>query len=275
LYPILVNIFLERFDIFIEKLASIDMTNNRVLNHDFLGMSSVKISYVRYEDQWILGIEGSYLDCVNILNNIKNFFKQELFLELPDESVEIINTKLAKYVIFLGVRIRVSSLQLKKVYNNWEGKTLDLNHNKNYNYIEIRLEAPIKYIIGKLTKAGFLKDQKPVPKLIWTSYEKDVILYLYHSIYQNIINYYSFVSNRHKLDSWLYKVLNSSCMKLLASKFSLSSQKKVINRFGPNLINRPLYLPPHSQKKIIFFGAVIKRFSSSFPAGARGCSPPR
>jgi hypothetical protein len=57
-------------------------------------------------------------------------------------------------------------------------------------------------------------------------------------------------------------VLNSSCKKLLASKFSLSSQKKVINRFGPNLINRPLYLPPPSQKKFIFFGAVIKRFSS-------------
>jgi hypothetical protein len=51
LYPILVNIFLERLDIYIEKIASIDMTNNRVLNHDFLGMSSVKLSYVRYEDQ--------------------------------------------------------------------------------------------------------------------------------------------------------------------------------------------------------------------------------
>ena len=40
------------------------------------------------------------------------------------------------------------------------------------------------------------------------------------------------VSNRHRLASYLYKVLNSSCAKLLASKFSFSSQKKVEKKFG-------------------------------------------
>jgi len=242
LYPIIVNIFLERFDIFIEKLASIDMKN----------ISSVKLSYVRYEDHLILGIKGSYRDCVEKLNHIKIYFKQELFIELSSESVEILNAKLAKYVIFLGVRLCISRLQS--------------------NQGSIRLEAPINYIKGKLTKAGFLKDQKSVPKLIWTPHEKDIILFLYCSYYQNIINYYSFVSNRNKLDLWLKQVLNSSCLKLLASKFSLSSQKKVINRFGSNLINRSFYnitvSPLISEKQQwnknpILFRAVIKRFHSN------------
>ena len=194
-------------------------------------------------------VKGSYLDCVNISNHIKNFFKEELFLRLIDESIEIIDSKLAKYLIFLGVRISLSFNKLNKPNNT-----------------EIRLEAPINYIKVKLTKAGFLKDQKPIPLLIWTSYEKIVILSLYHSIYKSIINYYSFVSNRRKLDTWLYRVLNSSCLKLLASKFSLSSQKKVIKRFGSNLINRPVYLPTRNEN-LIFFRAIIKRFNSSFSLG--------
>jgi hypothetical protein len=86
-------------------------------------------------------------------------------------------------------------------------------------------------------------------------------LLLYNLLYKNIINYYSFVRNRHKLDSWLYKLLSSSCNKLLASKFSLSSQKKVISKFGPSLINRPL--PTHDKGLNGSFGLVIKRFSSN------------
>ena len=46
------------------------------------------------------------------------------------------------------------------------------------------------------------------------------------------MEYYAMVSNRHRLASYLYKVLNSSCAKLLASKFSFSSQKKVEKKFG-------------------------------------------
>jgi hypothetical protein len=169
---------MERFDKFVssggpDKLSYTDLKNNRELNHD-LSSNSVKLSYVRYEDQWILGLKGSYLDCVNILNCIQNFFKQELFLELPNESVEIINTKSAKYVIFLGVRICVSYLQFKKENLRPKNRAVILhphsigfNHKiKNPNSMEINLEAPVNYIRGKLTKAGFLKDQKPVPKLI-------------------------------------------------------------------------------------------------------------
>lgn len=46
------------------------------------------------------------------------------------------------------------------------------------------------------------------------------------------MEYYCMVRNRHKLASYLYKVLNSSYAKLLASKFSLFSQKKVEKKYG-------------------------------------------
>ena len=257
LFSILINIFLERFDLYVEKLISeggarhinLQQVFNQENKNTCFNMSSVKISYVRYEDTWILGVKGSFRDCVNILNGIKNFFKQELRIELSDDSVEIINTKLAKYVIFLGVRLNVSTTLCRTKCAG------------------IRLEAPMNYIKDKLTKAGFLNNLKPVPKLTWTHYEKHTIIALYSSYYYSIIHYYSFVSNRCQLDSWLRRVLNSSCFKLLASKYSLSSQRKTISRFGlvfgRNLINRPINLQRIFSNNYILFRANIKRFNSN------------
>jgi hypothetical protein len=64
-------------------------------------------------------------------------------------------------------------------------------------------------------------------------------LSLYKSCNVAIVNFYNLARNKRKL-SFLYKELNSSCAKTLASKYSLSTQNKVINKFGSNLINRPL-----------------------------------
>lgn len=57
------------------------------------------------------------------------------------------------------------------------------------------------------------------------------------------MEYYARVRNRDQLTSYLYKILNSSCAKLLASKFSLSSQKKVEKKYGnlqPLLALKPI-----------------------------------
>jgi hypothetical protein len=72
------------------------------------------------------------------------------------------------------------------------------------------LEVPINNLKIKLTRLGFIKNQKSIPKLIWTSYTKDQIIYLYQSWYRDIILYYRLVKNK-VLTSYLHKVLNSSC----------------------------------------------------------------
>jgi len=243
LYSILINIFLNGLDLYMEKLVSIYKANNK----------DVIISYVRFEDTWMIGVKGSYQDCVNILNGIKDYLSKELLINLSDNSVEIINIKLARYVIYLGVRLCVNKiLNTITILNNKD----IIKNPKNKNIV---LEAPIKYIMDKLTSLGFLKDYKPIPRLIWTHYEKNTILSLYSSYYYNIMNYYSFVKNKSQLDSWLRQVLNSSCSKLLASKFSLSSQKKAINKFGLNLLSKS-HLKNYKSNT---FGAIIKRFSST------------
>lgn len=141
LYPILIDIFLERADNYISSLE-----------YQFTKMSSkeIKLSYVRAGDQLILGVIGSYSDCVNIINLLIDFFKQILFLEVSKEAFEIINlssTKEASSIGLLGVRLSIVDLKLSPFNNG------------------ITLTAPINRIISKLTNAGFLKARKSIPKL--------------------------------------------------------------------------------------------------------------
>ena len=110
----------------------------------------IKLSYVRVGDQLILGVIGSYSDCVNIINLLIYFFKQTLFLEVSKEAFEIINlsnTKEGSSIIFLGVRLSIIDLKLSSFKDT------------------VAFTAPINSIASKLTEAGFLKGRKSIPKL--------------------------------------------------------------------------------------------------------------
>ena len=233
----------------------------------------IKLSYVRAGDQLILGVIGSYSDCVNIINLLIDFFKQILFLEVSKEAFDIINlsnTKEASSIVLLGVRLSIVDLKLPPFNNG------------------ITFTAPINRIISKLTKAGFLKDRKSIPKLTWTPFNKDVIIFLYQSWFQSIMNYYGKVRNKRQLASYLKGVLSSSCAKLLAFKYTFSSQRKSEEKYGSILqrldatstsnssliINNDLVrvanrLDKASKRRLntMLYLVEIKRFSSSKAKG--------
>lgn len=140
LYPILIDIYLEDLDNYLSSLA--DQFTRTSYNES--ARLSTKLSYLRHGDELILGVIGSYLDCVNIINLLVDLFKQKLLLEVSNEAFVIINLsnkkKAASSIIFLGVKL--------------------FSFNKR-----ITLTAPVNSLMSKLTKAGFLKDKKPIPKL--------------------------------------------------------------------------------------------------------------
>lgn len=148
LYPILIDIFFLRLDNYVFSLAD---QFNRNLSNECRDSSGAKLSYVRAEDQIILGLKGTYSEGVNIINLLVDFFEHKLSLKVPKEAFEIIDLskkKQALSISFLGVRLSILDI-----------KPLSFNRT-------IMLTAPIDNIISKLTKAGFLKDKKPIPKLI-------------------------------------------------------------------------------------------------------------
>jgi len=184
-----------------------------------------KITYVRYADDWILGVRGSKEDCKHILEKIRNFLKEDLNLNLSESKTLLTNANEDK-ALFLGTEIfrlrhqSFSSSQFGYIKRNGR---------------EVRLESPKQRIVKKLTNIGFLKNNIPVPRFLWLHNDKDTIVTLYNSVYRGYINYYSFAENLNRVSSWLHFVLKTSCAKLLASKFKLETQKKVFIKYGSDL----------------------------------------
>jgi group II intron reverse transcriptase/maturase len=182
-----------------------------------------RLYYVRYADDWIIGIRGSYLDTVSVKKKIENKL-QGMGLKLNLDKTSI--TSLAKEkVLFLGIHIFRSHVQ--KVFRDPKGwkKRLPLG---------IKMTAPLNIITKKLKEAGFIsKTFNPTPKFIWMFRSKDEIIYLYNSVLQGYSNYYSFVHNRCQLISRLMFIIKFSCAKLLAAKFK-TGVPKIFKRFGRN-----------------------------------------
>lgn len=163
-------------------------------SRDPMDSSFKKLVYVRYADDWIIGIRGSYTDAKNILGRINVFLKEELGLNLSLEKTLITNAQNDK-AIFIGTTLGRGSHTTFSL-----SKSGHIKRNSK----EIRLEAPLDRINKKLKEAGFLSKQQekiPLPRFLWLHNNKDVILTLYNSVYRGLINYYSFVMNFGKISS--------------------------------------------------------------------------
>ena len=194
-------------------------------SRDLMDPNFKRLVYVRYADDWIIGIRGSYKDTQQVLDKINIFLKNELGLNLSLEKTLITNAR-SERALFLGTSLGRS---------HHTSFSLGRSGHSKRNIQEIRLEAPLIRINRKLTEAGFLNGKNPCPRFLWLSNSKDEIITLYNSVYRGFINYYSFVMNFGAVSSWIHYVLKTSCAKLLAAKFNLGSQTNVYKEFGKEL----------------------------------------
>lgn len=61
------------------------------------------------------------------------------------------------------------------------------------------------------------------------------IINRYNAVFKGMLNYYSFAHNYGRFAATLEYILKGSCAKLLAAKYSLKTQLKVMNKYGRDL----------------------------------------
>jgi group II intron reverse transcriptase/maturase len=258
--PILANIYMHRLDLFIEELKrqydkGIRTSNlnaykrlNWRLNKKDLSLSKEekrklatkmrllpardpmdpnfrRLLYVRYADDWIIGIRGTHSETVHIKTQIEEFLKGQMGLDLNKEKTLITHAGTGKS-LFLGTYIFKSRVQ--KLRRNDKNRIVR-------NSREIRLEAPIQRIVSKLTKANFVRNGVSWPKFIWQHCSLEQIVAHYNSVLRGYMNFYSFVDNRGSMATYLYYLLRGSCAKLITAKMKLGSQVKVYAKYGKSL----------------------------------------
>ena len=185
-----------------------------------------RLLYVRYTDEWLIGIYGTYFETVHIKTQIEEFLKRQMELDLNKEPPLITHARTGK-ILFLGIYI--SKARVQKLCRS------DKSHIIR-NSRKICLEAPIQQIVNKLTKANYVRNGVSWPKFIRLNCSLEQIVTQYNWVLQRFVNYYSFVGNRGAMTTYIYYLLRGSCAKLIAAKMKLGSQVKVYAKYGKSLI---------------------------------------
>ncbi len=183
-----------------------------------------KLMYVRYVDDWIVAINGTYSDAELYLNKIRDFCKDHLGLTVSLEKTKITNSY-KNHILFLGTNIKHSSR--RDIVKRKGNKTRSLGF--------LMLTALMKLISKKLALAGFHRYHKGLTKTTWLELELSQIIYLANSIIRGYLNYYSFVYNRNRLTGYVYYIIRDSVLRTFAAKMRLKTRAQVIKKYGLNL----------------------------------------
>nr|AYE93406.1 hypothetical protein C0993_000042 [Termitomyces sp.] len=204
----------------VRRLA-VEMRNspNKLVNSD-----NRHIQYVRYADDWILAVNGSYTEATNILNKVTVFLK-DLGLTVSSTKTKITNTY-KEPALFLGTNIAHSKAVTYSLHRKG-------TFQRNSGFLVLR--APMERIQNKLREAGYMNNHKGVSRISWLSLEVRQIINLANSIIRGYENYYSFAHNKGQLCTYVFYIIRDVVLRTLANKLSLKTRAAVIKKFGPGL----------------------------------------
>ena len=191
-----------------------------------------RLHYVRYADDWLIGVIGSKADCVQIKQEIGTYLKNELHLTLSDEKTLITNAQSNAH--FLGYDIRVRKSTCPAAYRNAKG-TL-----QRYYTAAVVLNIPRNLIRDKLLSCGALSIGYHDGKEVWKSIaRRDIqhrneldILDQYNAEIRGLYNYYSLAQNCSTLHVF-GNVMRYSLYKTLAAKYRCP-KSRIIAKYSDN-----------------------------------------
>lgn len=194
------------------------------------------IKYVRYADDWLIGLWGSKQTALNVKNLAKDFLT-DLKLELSVEKTLITNAR-EERAKFLGTFIKRLASNKSTHFSRDKGRSRRVPTGNLW------MTAPILELVKKLEDKEFLirKDHRWIPKSIakFTALPVAEIIQRFNSIANGISNYYSFVDNRRYLRKIIW-ILKESLRKTISRKLKINKKTFTLrlgNKISTNIFNK-------------------------------------
>jgi len=231
-----------------EKLELIQKLR-KISSKDPLDSDYRRLFYVRYADDFLIGITGSQREAVDVLDRVRSFLSEELKISLKESKTHIVHFK-KQAIFFLGTTIYGISRTEKPIRT--------VKHSGWSTSIKVRvtprvgLHAPIKILLDKLCKNKFIKRNKlgvykPTALRRVVNFDHADIVGYYNSVARGLMNFFSFVDNYTRIGAIVKYHLLHSCALTLALKYKLRYKAKVFKRFGKKLkcpeSNKEFYIP--------------------------------
>ena len=251
--------------IFQEQKAAVKAEINEINQYlrtipyvDPMDDSYKRLVYVRYADDFLIGVIGSKVDAKQVKADVGQFIRKQLHLELSQEKTLI--THGSDYAQFLSFQITTSTEQ-----NSTRTKA---GYIKRSYTGRIKLYVPKEKWLKRLLSYGALKiqyDKNNGNKEIWEpicrsglrNLDDLEILNQYNAEIRGVYNYYRIAHNATVLNNFLY-VMKYSMYKTFAGKYR-TSMRKIIQKYTKNRDFVITYQGKSGEKSVAFYNQGMRR----------------
>ena len=190
-----------------------------------------RLRYVRYADDFLMGVIGSKKDCETIRAQLKQFLS-DIKLGLNLEKTKITHA-IRDSAKFLGYRIHITATKKQPIRKL----------KKADKQVTVRLiprpilDAPIKEIVEKLVHRKYAKTNgTPTRNGRLIHLDLTSLIAHYKNLERGILTYYSYSSNYGRLAARIHYILKYSCALTIANKMKLKTLRRVFKKYGKDLI---------------------------------------
>lgn len=251
-------------DTILAKIRQVEMERRDLPYSLPMDESYKRLQYVRYADDFLIGVIGSKKDCEKIKKDIAEFLFQKLGLELSQEKTLITHGQKKAHFLGYSIYVRKSNLpkrdKLGRMVRNYGGR--------------IVLEVESSTIRDKLLSLKAMKITYVDGKEIWKSKSRysmkdsdDLeILRTYNSEIRGFYNYYSIANNSAVINSFKY-IMEYSMYKTYATKYR-TTKHNMIEKYRINKDFGVKYKTKDGKEKVcLFYNEGFKRKDINRNAG--------
>lgn len=187
-----------------------------------LSKRPLRISYIRYADDWILFTNGKKVVLKIIKNKIATFLRDYLHLTLSQEKTKITNLRTSE-AYFLGFSLR--GIVNKKISTTTKGVRKRTTTEKLY------VGVDKNRLLKRMEWKRFQIKKTPREQPAWTLFTDQEIVSMYNSIIRGLVNYYApIISYRSTINHYVY-LLEYSCYKTLCHKHQITI-RHLLKKYG-------------------------------------------
>ena len=186
-----------------------------------------RLNYVRYADDFLIGVIGSKAECEEIKADIARFMREKLELELSNEKTLITHAQTAAQFLGYEISVRKSNdtkRNSKGIQRIFSGK--------------VNLQVAARTARDRLISLDAMKIEQAHGKEVWKSVSRgylasktpEEILAKYNAQIRGFYNYYSMADNISAIGSSFGYVMEYSLYKTLAQKLN-GTVRSVITKY--------------------------------------------
>ncbi len=244
----------------VARLKAIEQERAAFPSGDEMDGSYRRLKYIRYADDFILGVIGSKEDALRIKEDIKSFLSESLALELSEEKTLITHT--GKSAKFLGYEITVTR-------TNHQRRDVQGRLRRTYGK-RVRLNVSMATLRDKLLEYGAMEIKLRNGKEVWKPkcrsgliFNDDLeILDRYNRETVGFCNYYLIANNCVVLHNFRY-IMEYSMYKTFAGKYR-STVRKINKKYRLNKLFTVKYEQQGVIKSRTFYKTSFKRRTTAF-----------